>query len=105
MTPPGLTAAASEYLAGRSVVLRVSPRNGCCGGRAEVPVAEPGPPRDTSRYQTVEAEGVRWYLDRALPEEAAAWSVDVAGFGRWRRLLIEGATSLDPERDGGRAVR
>lgn len=105
MSTPRLTPTASEHLAGRPVVVRSSPRNGCCGGRAEVPVAEPGPPRDLTRYRTVDAGGVRWYLDRSLPDEMSAWTVDVVGFGRWRRLLLDGATNLDPERAGGSPVR
>jgi hypothetical protein len=29
---------------------------------------------------------------------AGAWTVDVIGIGRWRRLHLEGAEPLDPTR-------
>jgi hypothetical protein len=96
---PTLTPAAVEHLAGRPLVLRASPRHGCCGGHALVPVAEPGPPADPLRYHRVEDGPVVCFVDPALGTElVASWHVDVVGFGRWRRLYLDGAEGTDPAR-------
>jgi hypothetical protein len=93
---PDLTPAARDHLAGRSVVLRGSPRNGCCGGRALLPVAELGPPADPSHYRRAVDGEVTWYIEPSLLSIVAGWTVDAVGPGRWRRLYIDGAEHLDP---------
>jgi hypothetical protein len=96
---PTLSPAAVEHLAGRPLVLRASPRHGCCGGHALVPVAEAGPPTDPDRYRRVEDGPVVCFVDPALdPELLAGWYVDAVGFGRWRRLYLDGAAGTDPSR-------
>jgi hypothetical protein len=96
MRAPTLTDAAVAHLDGRSLVLRASPRHGCCGGHASLPVAEIGPPDEPGRYVVVEAGPVTCFVDRELGVDPAAWQVDAAGVGRWRRLQIVGAEGLDP---------
>jgi hypothetical protein len=91
---PGLTTAASRHLAGRGVVVRVGVRHGCCGGRALLPLAEVGPPDDPGRYVRRTGGGITWYLDPRLGDDVRGWTVDVVGFGRWRRLHLDGAEGL-----------
>jgi hypothetical protein len=91
---PSLTPAAVEHLAGRPLVLRASPRHGCCGGHALVPVAEVGPPVDPDRYQRLDDGPVVCFVERGIGPPAAAWQVDAVGFGRWRRLYLDGADTL-----------
>jgi hypothetical protein len=96
MPAPAVTNGAIDHLAGRPLVLRASPRHGCCGGHALVPVAEVGPPREPARYRLVEDGPVRCFVDPRLGSQPAGWRVDAVGFGRWRRLHLEGAHSLAP---------
>jgi hypothetical protein len=96
MRPPSLTDAAVAHLDGRPLVVRASPRHGCCGGHAAIPVAEVGPPEDPARYQRVEDGPVLCFVDPDLGVDPGVWTVDAAGIGRWRRLQILGAEGLDP---------
>jgi hypothetical protein len=96
MRAPTLTSAAVDHLGGRPLVLRVSPRHGCCGGHAGVPVAEVGPPRDPARYRQLDDGAVPCFVDPDLGVDPGEWTVDAAGIGRWRRLLLLGAEGLDP---------
>jgi hypothetical protein len=96
MPGPRLTDAAIAHLHGRPLVLRASPRLGCCGGHALVPVAEIGPPLEVDAYRTTTVAGVTCFVDARLGDELTGWTVDAVGFARWRRLLIEGAEGLDP---------
>jgi len=95
---PTLTSAAVEYLAGRPLVLRASPRHGCCGGHAFVPVAEVGPPKEPDRYDLVETGSVTCFIDPSLDSQPDTWRVDAVGFGRWRRLHLDDAYGIDPAR-------
>jgi hypothetical protein len=94
MRPPALTADAVGFLAGRPLVLRASPRHGCCGGHALVPVAEVGPPADPDRYERLDDGPVVCFVERGLGPPSTAWRVDAVGFGRWRRLYLDGADAL-----------
>jgi hypothetical protein len=96
MRVPTLTAAAVDHLDGRPLVLRASPRHGCCGGHAAVPVAEVGPPRDPTGYRRVEDGPLTCFVDADLGADPGSWTVDAAGIGRWRRLQLVGAEGLDP---------
>jgi hypothetical protein len=95
MALPTLSPAAFAHLDGRPVVLRGSPRHGCCGGSAVLPVAEIGPPRQPERYLQRHDGDVTWFVEPSLAELAGRWTVDAVGFGRWRRLLLDGAEPLD----------
>ena len=94
MSLPTLTPAALAHLDGRSVLLRGSPRHGCCGGSAVLPVAELGPPREPDRYRELHDGEVTWYVEEPLLAAAGGWTVDVVGIGRWRRLVLDGAEPL-----------
>jgi hypothetical protein len=94
MPLPTITPAALVHLGGRPVVLRGSPRHGCCGGSAVLPVAEIGPPREPGRYLERHDGEMTWHVDPGLLASAGGWSIDVVGFGRWRRLVVEGAQPL-----------
>jgi hypothetical protein len=94
---PTVTAAAVAHLAGRPLVLRLSPRHGCCGGHALVPVAEVGPPTSSDGYRQLDEGGIVCFVDQRLRDEPATWRVDVVGIGRWKRLHLEGAEGVLPE--------
>jgi hypothetical protein len=95
--PPTLTAAAVEHLAGRPLVLRASTRNGCCGGRAAVPVAEVGTPSPPDGYAVAAAGPVRCFVAPELAgQRIESWTVDAVGIGRWRRLYLDGTEGIDP---------
>ena len=96
MPSPSLTRAAIDHLDGRPLVLRASPRHGCCGGHALLPVAEVGPPAQPDHYTTVQADEVTCFVDPRLSDAVAGWTVDAVGFARWRRLTIDGSQGIDP---------
>lgn len=96
-TPAGITGAAREYLAGRPVVLRSSPRHGCCGGTALVPVVEIGPPADPNGFDLSLLDGVEVYVDQRL-DDAQWWTIDLDGILRWKRLVVS-EVGVDVESD------
>ena len=96
-TPAGITGAAREYLAGRPVVLRSSPRHGCCGGTALVPVVEIGPPADPNGFDLSLLDGVEVYVDRRL-DDAQWWTIDLDRILRWKRLVVS-EVGVDVESD------
>ncbi len=96
MCAPRLTPAAVEHLAGRPLLIRVSPRHGCCGGHALLPVAEVGTPDDPDGYRTEAVDGVVCFIDPTLGDDLGDWTIEVYGIGRWKRLQIDGAEGLDP---------
>ena len=93
---PEVSDAARDHLAGRPLVLRASPRHGCCGGRALVPVAEVGPPADPHTYLRLDGAPVPCYLDPRLEAQPDGWRVELVGIGRWRRLHLLDARGGDP---------
>ncbi len=87
-----LSSDARNWLQGRydAVTLRVSPRHGCCGGTAGVPVAEPGPPENEAAFRRFDVDGITVYLAAELESEQA-YTIRVEGFWGLRRLFVEGA--------------
>lgn len=89
---PVITEGARRHLHGRSLVVRQSVRNGCCGGQASLTVAEPGPPASEDGYRTMNADGVTVHLDRRLDADGESWNDDwtvaVDGMLRLRRLVV-----------------
>ncbi|MCC5858344.1 MAG: hypothetical protein JJT90_09330 [Ectothiorhodospiraceae bacterium] len=83
---------AREWLRGRhdAITLRISPRHGCCGGTAGVPVAEPGSPEDQAAFRRYDADGITVYLAPELEWEQA-YTIRVEGFLGLKRLFVEGA--------------
>lgn len=96
MPTPRLTPAAVAHLADRPLLIRVSPRHGCCGGHALVPVAEVGTPDEPDDYRTELIDGVTCFIDLRLGDDLGAWTIDASGIGRWKRLHIDGAEGVDP---------
>lgn len=86
-----ITAAARAWLLahGGMLTLRAATRHGCCGGSAGVPVAEARMPDDPSALEQVEEQGLRIWREHGLSDVALL--VDIDGFGRWQRLVVEGA--------------
>ncbi|CAN5368510.1 CC/Se motif family (seleno)protein [soil metagenome] len=88
--PAAITDAARSYLVGRPVVLRSSPRHGCCGGTALLPVVEVGPPDDPTAYEHADVHGVEVFVDPRLDD--VRWlTIDLDGLLRWRRLVVRDA--------------
>ena len=74
-----------------AITLRSSPRHGCCGGTVAVPIAEAGVPQDARRYVSLERDGVRVFVERGLlTGEHEVLTIDLEGFGPWRRLWVGG---------------
>jgi len=94
MTAPRVTITeeARQWLHARggALTLRDSPRHGCCGGRAFVPVADPDAPADPVGCTRRRVDGVDVYLAPAIAARAAAVRVGLDGFWKWRRLVVEG---------------
>lgn len=95
--PSSITPAARRHVAGRAVVLRASPRHGCCGGTALVPVVETVDDTESrippGGFDVVEVDGVEVYVDRRLAGTAGDWTIDLDGLLRWRRLIVRGAAA------------
>ena len=98
MPGPRISDAVTAHLDGRPLVLRASPRHGCCGGRALVPVAEVGPPADPHVYRRLDAGPVPCFIDPRLGDQADDLGVELVGFGRWRRLHLTDSQGIDPTR-------
>jgi hypothetical protein len=74
---------------GSDLTLRAATRNGCCGGRAGVPVAEARVPDDLSAFEARKMDGVRVYVATSLL--GVPLLVDLEGLGPWKRLIVEGS--------------
>lgn len=96
--PAAITDAARAYLDGRSVVLRSSPRHGCCGGTALLPVVEVGPPADPTSFEHADVLGVEVFVDGRL-DDVEWWTIDLDGLLRWRRLVVRDAEPAELSAD------
>jgi hypothetical protein len=89
---PEITDQAREHLDGRSVVVRPSRRNGCCGGQATLTIVEIGVPESLDAFRPLEVDEITVYVDRRLDAPGEAWTGDwtlaVDGIRRWRRLVV-----------------
>ena len=88
--------AAARWLARRGGVVTVwpSPRYGCCGGSAGLPVAEVRQPADPDAWHVQSIAGVTCYIDPALAD-AGPLTLRAEGFFGWRRLFVEGQSLAD----------
>ncbi|WP_416137313.1 CC/Se motif family (seleno)protein [Halomonas sp. HK25] len=75
---------------GGVATVRLSPRHGCCGGSADIAVAEARTPDEPGRYTRLEVEGVTLHIDPTLVDQGLR--LDVEGFLGLRRLFVEGAS-------------
>src|SRR5690554_1551613 len=83
---------AKQYIVehGGHAYVRPSPRHGCCGGTANVPVVNLGRPRAMSEYRSVQTDGIIVHIHEEIVFSKSL-VVGVGGFGRWKRLWVEGA--------------
>lgn len=94
-----LDAEAARWAAqqGGAITLRPSPRHGCCGGTAILPVAEARAPDKPEAWLIREIDGVTVYVDPAMVGHPDTLMIRTEGFLRWRRLFVEG-TGLNAKR-------
>jgi len=85
-----ITPEARHWLEQRSgeVIVRPSPRHGCCGGMAEVPVAEARRPKQPEDYDVFHVDGMRVYLARTL-EVAGPIELRLETLMGFGRLFVE----------------
>lgn len=95
-----LDAEAARWVAGQGgvITLRPSPRHGCCGGTAILPVAEVRQPDQPADWLVTTIDGITVYIDPAMAAHSGALTIRAEGFLRWRRLFVEGA-GLHPQQD------
>lgn len=74
---------------GGVVTLRRSPRHGCCGGTALLPVAETRTPATIDDWIKRQIDGVTVYIDRDLAARTEPLTIRAEGFRQWRRLFVE----------------
>ena len=82
---------------GTGLMIRPSPRHGCCGGQTLVPVVERGQPRRPEGYRHVEIDGVSVFLSKQLPA-AAGLHIRLESLLGWKRLFVDGI-GLDSQAD------
>jgi hypothetical protein len=66
---------------GGHVMVRRSPRHGCCGGRVYLPVVNLGQPTQIDEYIAIQHDDIIIHLDRVLL--AQQHSPVVIGLSRW----------------------
>jgi hypothetical protein len=73
------------------LMLRTSPRHGCCGGIVILPVLEPGVPENQQDWPIIEYEGVRIHIEPGvtLPPDTLI-HIGLDSFMKWQKLWIEG---------------
>ncbi|WP_336274327.1 CC/Se motif family (seleno)protein [Vreelandella indica] len=76
---------------GGVATVRLSPRHGCCGGLANVAVAETSSPNDPAPYQRHSDQAIILFIDPALACQGLR--VDVEGFWKLRHLYVESSLS------------
>ncbi|MBR9906320.1 MAG: hypothetical protein GYB15_22165 [Gammaproteobacteria bacterium] len=74
---------------GGVLTVRLSPRHGCCGGLANVAVAEASAPKDPSLYQRHSDEDITLFIATELAYQGLR--VDVEGFWKLRHLYVDGS--------------
>ncbi|MGM0985596.1 MAG: CC/Se motif family (seleno)protein [Pseudomonadota bacterium] len=85
-----VTPRAREWLKrkGGVATVRLSPRHGCCGGGADIAVAEARAPEFPERYTHLEHDGVVLYIAPMLLDRGLR--LDVEGFLGLRYLFVDG---------------
>ncbi len=73
-----------------ALMIRPSPRQGCCGGQALVPVVERGQPRAPEHYHRLAIADVVVYVSRQMPPSATL-HVRLESLLGWKRLFVDGA--------------
>lgn len=78
---------------GGALTLRYSPRHGCCGGSARLPVAEPQAPADPTGFHWRRLHGLDVFVARDFADSGEPVRVGLDGFWKWCRLTVDGAAS------------
>jgi len=73
---------------GGVATVRLSPRHGCCGGGAEIAVAEARAPNEPACYTRVEFAELVLYIDPTLVDQGLR--LDIEGFLGLRHLFVDG---------------
>lgn len=73
---------------GGEVTVRLSPRHGCCGGVANVAVAEANSPADSSLYQRHSYQDITLFIAPELVGQGL--TINVEGFWKLRHLYVDG---------------
>ncbi len=84
---PGVAAHIAAH--GGALTLRRSPRHGCCGGTASIPIAETRPPQDAASFCVWEQEGATIYLEKPLVGTLPL-ALRLENLFGLKRLFIEG---------------
>ena len=79
---------------GGIVTVRLSPRHGCCGGLANVAIAEANSPKNPELYQRHDDSNITLYIDPELADQGLI--VKVEGWWKLRRLYVDGAAIQTP---------
>lgn len=74
---------------GGIVTIRLSPKHGCCGGLANVAVAEAKQPTDPAPYQQHRYQDITLFIDPALVGQGL--SVNIEGWWKLRHLYVDGS--------------
>ncbi len=94
MTAPRIAVSeeAKQWLRSRggALTLRYSTRHGCCGGSAELPVADPEAPAETEGYEKHRLDGLDLYVGKDFAASGCEVRVGLEGFWKWRRLTVDG---------------
>lgn len=93
------TAARHAARCGGAITLRGTPRHGCCGDTALVPVAETGAPADRDAWRAQTVDGITVHLDSALGGHEGYLKICASGFGRWQRLFVAGTLTSPRDND------
>jgi hypothetical protein len=72
---------------GGVLTVRLSPKYGCCGGLANVAIAEAKAPADPSLYQRHRDEGITLFIAEELVDQGLR--VGVEGFWTLRHLYVD----------------
>jgi hypothetical protein len=94
VSPPKIQieASAVSYIGenGGHVMVRRSPRHGCCGGRVYLPVVNLGRPADTEEYIAIQQEEIVIHVDRVLiQEQHSPLTIGLSRWWRWSELWVE----------------
>lgn len=74
---------------GGAIILRQSPRHGCCGGTAMLPVAEARTPANPEAWVARCIDEVTVFIDPELEAQAVTFAIRAEGFLQWSRLFVE----------------
>ncbi|AMD01642.1 CC/Se motif family (seleno)protein [Halomonas chromatireducens] len=69
--------------------VRLSSRHGCCGGGADIAVAEARTPSDLTHYRELDLDGLKLFIEPALIDQGLI--VEVEGLLGLKHLFVDGS--------------